>query len=157
MTVDFTVDLGMILDGQASLSSWFMDPSRITLPQGTGLFALYLPIHFCQPTPNASIILHKWNSVFNDPSISAIFTDFGSPYSPSSNKDRTTTIIVAVVVSAVVAIIIILIILLVLYNDAVRNFFMPLNSKRVAEARKSSALSKDKHSSWQPAAKPLAS
>lgn len=157
MALDLTLDLGMILDGNASLSSWYFDSSNFSLSQGTDLLAFEIPINFCEPVPDATSILHKWTSVFNDPSISAIFTDFGSPTSPSSNKDRTTTIVVAAVVSAVVVIFVITMILLVRYNDKVRNCMMPNNSKRVAEARKPSGLLKDKHDSWQPAAKPLVS
>lgn len=157
VALDFTLDLGMILDGNASLSSWYFDYNNFTLDQGTELLAFEIPINFCEPVPDATSFLHKWSSVVNDPSITAIFTDFGSPTTPRASKDRTTTIVVAVVVSVLVAIAIVTIVLLVIYNPSVRDFFMPNNSKRIAEARKPTGQLTDKHSSWQPSEKPLIS
>ena len=151
--LDLKMDLGMLLDNQPSISSWAIVVPNFTIPDGTGLFAIEMPIHFCEPVPRSSSILRQWNSMFNDPSVQVIFSDLvpDAPLSPQERKSKRTAAIVAPVVTVAVVAIVVIIVLLVMFNHTVRDAILPHNRERIKEARGKKNLRPD---SWTAASKP---
>lgn len=152
-TLELSMDLGVILDGEPALSVHVMQFPNLSFPAPTNFFAVWMPLFFCEPTPSGSYPLRRWNSMFNDPSIQVIFADLApnAPLSPQERKSKKIVTIIAPIVAASVVLVIVAIVLLVIFNRRVRNLVLPHNAERVKEARDTSRQTR---SSWIAASKP---
>lgn len=145
-----TMDLGYLLDGVPTVTIGEKTEFPLNLPDGTSLFAIDTPFHFCQPTFSESDILNHWNNIYYDPSIEVIFGDLNAPVSPSQRSSKRAIAIAVPVVFVSLIIIVATIILLVLYVPSVRNVIMPYNDQKARRLRQSST----QRESWRPATLP---
>lgn len=153
--LELTMDYGVLLNGQPSLGTYVSSFPNISFQEDMRFFAVDGPLHFCEPTPNETTILRKWDTLYNDPSVQVIFTDFDPrvPLSPEAQKSRTTVIIVASVVTILVVLIVTTIVLLFIFKPKVTVFSSshPKEHKESLQPRRE-ATDGD---SWLPASKPL--
>lgn len=144
------MDLGYLLDDMPTVTVGEKTEFPLNLPEGTALFALDTPFHFCQPVFTADDILKHWDRIYYDPSIEVIFGDFDAPVSPSQKSSKRAVAIAVPVVFVTLAIVVVIVILLVLYVPAVRNAIMPYNDRKVRKVREST----QQRESWRAATLP---
>lgn len=137
-----SLDWGIVLDGRGAIFAYKTVDQPLTLTgasTGDTWFGFNTSVSFCEPTPyDAGIILPgryplgRWNTMFYDPSLQVLFSDFGAP-----SNNRKWVLAVSIALPIVAVLIILTIVLLVIFVPSIKNFFMPYNRENMETKRHS--------------------
>lgn len=139
-----SLDWGIVLDGQGAIFAYKTVDQPLTLTgasSGDEWFGFNTSVSFCQPTPHDAGIelpyrypLGRWKSMFYDPSLQVLFSDFSNS---APSNDRKWVLAVSIALPIVAVLIILTIALLVIFVPSVKNFFMPYNRENMETKRHS--------------------
>lgn len=155
------IDLGLLLDDQASIPDFFNAFPPLNFPEGSSFLGIDMPLTFCQPTPSFYINLTKWNNMYSDPSLQVIFGAFG-PDDTSSNAQKNTKKVVAIAASVVVVVVVLTLASVVVGVLLYRHYHNPmaalqknarLEAREGAHAEESNPVQAH-NPNWAPASKP---
>ena len=140
--IKLTMDLGLLLDGQASIPDFFNAFPNLTFVDGMPFIGADMPLPFCEPTPDGKSTLVKWKKMYSDPSVQVIFGSFTPDKTTTASQkkaNKVVTISASVVVVAVVLIIAAIITGVLIYRKD-NNPFLAAR-RQIAEAKASSPSS----------------
>lgn len=147
-----SLDWGIVLDNKPAIFAYKTVDEPLTLTgagEGDAWYGFNTSVSFCQPVPADAgqnltyrMPLEHWTSMYYDPSLQVLFSDFGT--NPAPTNSRTWVLAVSIALPIIAALIILTIILLVILVPSVKNFFLPYNRDNMENKRHSKQESNSK-------------